>query len=242
MYVSIRADRRNLGDIIAIGGTSYSGANQFALWGLAPGGTSATNFGVYEGLGVPDVNATAASGAIDGVDGGAADGFVYIAGTKTNSSNDLFLGRTDATGTLDTGYGTVVSGSGQGYFTQDLGTASTDSTDVVRAMTAEDDGTAIIVGNTSGNNVAVARYFDTGSINVVSGSEGRPMLSLSAVQAAATSATPFSAAPAISPDAAATGTDDALARRRRASVHRAALAPPSAPAQPSASLVPSPSA
>jgi hypothetical protein len=199
---------------------------------------------VYEGLGVPDVNATAASGAIDDVDGGAADGFVYIAGTKTNSSNDLFLGRTDASGTLDTGYGTVPMGatSGQGYFTQDLGTASTDSTDVGRAMTVEDDGTAIIVGNTTSNYVAVARYFDTGKINVVSGSEGRPMQSLSAVQAAATSATPFSAGPAIAPDAAANGTDDLLARRRRAAANRAALAPPSAPAQPSTSLVSSPSA
>jgi hypothetical protein len=203
--------------IMAIGGTNYSGTNQFALWAMNPGGVTFSGFGndttlsgvpAPYGVAVPNVNATAAGGTVDtwegNGDGVAPDGYVWLVGTM---GADMFIGRTDfGTGTLDPYFGQVTSAGSTtdlGYFTQDLGTATTNSSDTGHAITTEADGSVVIVGNTSGGKIAVARYLENNFITVLRSGEGIRASALAEVQAASQPSATFSSGPAITSDSTA---------------------------------------
>lgn len=178
------------GSIVAIGGTNYSGANQFAIWSLNANGTTNTSFGGYnDGLTVPNVNATAAGGAVDTYDSPAAAysnvGTIWLAGTM---NGDIFIGRLNADGSFDTTFGTYdpSSGGAQGYFTQDLGTASSNTWERGVGIATGNDGTVTVIGDSGGGNVAVAQYFDQGQITVTA-----PPISLIPVADAYTSSNPY---------------------------------------------------
>ena len=184
------------GELVAIGGTDYSGTSQIAIWELSGSGSPDTTFGP-SGVEVPNVNAIDRGGTVDQFDlVNGTNGYIYAVGSTTTPTPDLLVARINpTTGALDSGTGGTGFGTG-GYFMLDLGASTTNSYDVGRSVAIQTDGSVVAAGYTgttqNGGKVAVARFLQFNAMLVTQSG-----LSPMTVPAGAPSTAPFSPGPLI---------------------------------------------
>ncbi len=165
--VAVQSD----GKIVAAGYSNNGSDNDFALARYNANGSLDTSFDT-------DGKVTTAIGSSDDLGQAIAlqsDGDIVVAGYSSNGSNDDFaLVRYNANGSLDTSFGTVVSGQTR---SGKVITAIRSRNDRARGVVLQSDGDIVVAGESENasarNDFALARYDTNGDLDASFDSDGK---------------------------------------------------------------------